>query len=387
MIRFTTVTKDFGTGSPALSNVTLTVNPGEFVFLTGPSGSGKTTLLKLITKEYTPTTGEIEFDGQILNDLRGSKIHHHRRRIGVVFQDYRLLPELNVWENIALALQIVGKHQDEIEERVTDLLELIQLTDKAYHFPTQLSGGESQRVSIARALATAPQVLLADEPTGNLDPQNSAMIAKLFHKIHSLGTTVLFATHDSSILSQLDHRRIYLEKGVVLSDTPKGQAVSKSPGKSEPKSVPAETKPSQKSEAPSVTPVTSTVVTEITATVLPPAAESPEPVSSKTMGKTRFQRFVANLPFQKKTSPPPAPPAEPKTTQSSQPSPKNEVADEAEPVAVTATVQVETLEPSEPKLPDQNTTSAKKPAKETKEAVKKPKKSVKEISLDEEDEE
>lgn len=219
MITFSSVTKKFGNEPPALENVSFGVDAGEFVFLTGNSGSGKTTLLKLLIREYVPTSGEIEFDGQKLNKLKNSQIHHHRRRIGMVFQDYRLLPELNVWENIALALQITGKKSAEIEERVTDLLELVQLTEKAYYFPNQLSGGEAQRISIARALATAPHVLLADEPTGNLDQQNTMMIAKLFHKIHELGTTILFATHDASILNSFSHRQLHLDKGKLVSDS------------------------------------------------------------------------------------------------------------------------------------------------------------------------
>lgn len=219
MIVYENVTKQFGDNPPSVVDINIQVEPGEFIFLTGHSGSGKTTLLKLLTKEYLITDGEIQFDGQPLSKLKSGKLHHHRRKIGVIYQDYRLLPELNVWENIALALEIIGKPQREIEERVTDLLELVQLTDKAFFFPAELSGGESQRVGIARALATAPNVLLADEPTGNLDLQNSLMIARLFSKIHELGTTVLFATHDLAVLDHLSHRRITLEKGRVVIDT------------------------------------------------------------------------------------------------------------------------------------------------------------------------
>ncbi len=219
MITFASVTKKFGDEPPALEDVSFDVEPGEFVFLTGNSGSGKTTLLKLLIREYVPTTGEVEFEGQPLSKLRSSQIHTHRRRIGMVFQDYRLLPDLNVWENIALALQIAGKKAPEIEERVTDLLNLVQLTEKAYYFPNQLSGGEAQRISIARALATAPSVLLADEPTGNLDPQNTMTIAKLFHKIHELGTTILFATHDTAILNAYPSRQLHLDKGKLVSDS------------------------------------------------------------------------------------------------------------------------------------------------------------------------
>ncbi len=219
MIRFNNVTKDFGGETPALDDVSFEIETGEFVFLTGHSGSGKSTLLKIITKEYVPTSGDVEFDDVALSQIRGGKIHKHRRQIGVVFQDYRLLPELNIWENIALPLEIIGKKKAEIEERVTDLLELVQLTDKAHVFPSQLSGGESQRVGVARALATAPTVLLADEPTGNLDPQNTMLIAKLFNKINELGTTIIFATHDPTVLNALSHRRLNLTKGKVSEDT------------------------------------------------------------------------------------------------------------------------------------------------------------------------
>lgn len=219
MIRFKNVTKDFGGEIPALVDVSFEIGDGEFVFLTGHSGSGKSTLLKIITKEYVPSAGDVDFNDVPLSKIKGRKIHQHRRKIGVVFQDYRLLPELNIWENIALPLEIAGKKNAEIEERVTDLLELVNLTDKAHVFPSQLSGGESQRVGVARALATAPAVLLADEPTGNLDPQNTLLIAKLFHKINELGTTIIFATHDQIILETLKHRQLHLNKGKLEHDT------------------------------------------------------------------------------------------------------------------------------------------------------------------------
>ena len=227
MIRFTNVTKDFGGELPALDDVTFDIQDGEFIFLTGHSGSGKSTLLKIITKEYVPTSGDVEFNNTLLSKIRGGKVHKHRRQIGVVFQDYRLLPELNIWENIALPLEIIGKKNSEIEERVTDLLELVQLTEKAHVFPSQLSGGESQRVGVARALATAPSVLLADEPTGNLDPQNTMLIARLFHRINELGTTIIFATHDPAILNNLPHRRINLTKGKISEDVPSSGAKMK----------------------------------------------------------------------------------------------------------------------------------------------------------------
>lgn len=233
MIRFNNVTKDFGGEIPALDDVSFEIETGEFVFLTGHSGSGKSTLLKIITKEYVPTSGDVDFDDTPLSKIKGGKVHKHRRQIGVVFQDYRLLPELNIWENIALPLEIMGKKNQEIEERVTDLLELVQLTDKAHDFPSQLSGGESQRVGVARALATAPTVLLADEPTGNLDPQNTMMIAKLFNRINELGTTIIFATHDPTVLNALSHRRLNLSKGKIDEDTKSKKEKHVKPAKAE----------------------------------------------------------------------------------------------------------------------------------------------------------
>lgn len=220
MIVFSSVSKQFLPDTYALKDVSFEINPGELVLLTGPSGSGKTTLMRLLTKEYAPTSGEIFFHNINLNDIKNSQVHEHRRKIGVVFQDYKLIPELNVWENIALPLSIIGKSESEIEERVTDLLELVSLTDKALHFPKQLSGGEAQRISIARALSTAPAIIFADEPTGNLDKDNSLQIAKLLTKINELGTTIVFATHDHDVLDILNgERHIVLEQGKLKSDT------------------------------------------------------------------------------------------------------------------------------------------------------------------------
>jgi len=220
MIVFSSVSKQFLPDVYALKDISFEVDPGEFVVLTGPSGSGKTTIMKLLTKEYSPTSGEILFHEVNLNNIPDSKIHEHRRKIGVVFQDYNLIPELNVWENIALPLSIIGKSESDIEERVTDLLGLVSLIDKAMYFPKQLSGGEAQRISIARALSTAPSIIFADEPTGNLDRDNSLQIARLLSKINELGTTILFATHDHDVINQLDnHRHIVLLEGAIASDS------------------------------------------------------------------------------------------------------------------------------------------------------------------------
>jgi cell division transport system ATP-binding protein len=222
MIIFSSVSKQFIPDIFALQDISFEINPGEFVVITGPAGSGKTTLMKLLTKEYNPTSGEIIFHEINLNEIPDSKLHEHRRKIGVVFQDYKLISELNVWENIALPLSIIGKEETEIEERVTDLLELVSLTEKAFMFPKQLSGGEAQKVSIARALSTAPAIIFADEPTGNLDKDNSLLIAKLLTKINELGTTILFATHDHDVIDNLyNHRHITLDDGNMVKDTGK----------------------------------------------------------------------------------------------------------------------------------------------------------------------
>lgn len=222
MLKFIQVSKQYLDDKPALENVSFEIDKGELVLITGPSGSGKTTLLKLITKELEPSTGEIFFGDQDLGKLKRSKIPYHRRKIGAVFQDYKLLPELNVWENIALALSILGHPDSEIEEKVTDLLKLVGLADKAYLFPHQLSGGEAQRISIARALSTAPQIIFADEPTGNLDAENSLIVAKLLKKINELGTTVIVTTHDPVVIKYLGFaHKMVIENGTLLDENGK----------------------------------------------------------------------------------------------------------------------------------------------------------------------
>lgn len=245
MITFEAVSKAFGDDSFALQDISFTIHPGELVVITGHSGSGKTTLMKLLTKEYEPTDGEIYFEEQALSQIKKNRVHHHRRKIGVVFQDYKLIPDLNVWENIALALQIIGQKQSEIEQRVTDLLHLISLENKAFLFPSQLSGGEAQRVSIARALATAPRLIFADEPTGNLDTQTSQSIARLLQKINKLGTTVMVATHDVSVLDMLSRERhIQLQQGKLTKDSGShSPKIKKSSPSHSPVAEPASTSP------------------------------------------------------------------------------------------------------------------------------------------------
>ncbi|NCN87622.1 MAG: ATP-binding cassette domain-containing protein [Candidatus Pacebacteria bacterium] len=222
MLKFIRVTKKYNPDKIALDSVTFNVDSGELILITGPSGSGKTTILKLLNKEEEPTDGEIYFKEENINSLRRSRVPLHRRKIGAVFQDYKLLPELNIWENIALALSILGHPDHEIEEKVTDLLKLVDLTDKAYLFPHQLSGGEAQRISIARALSTAPELIFADEPTGNLDEDNSRIVAKLLKKINELGTTVIVTTHDPVVIKTLSGaRKMTLENGELTDSKQK----------------------------------------------------------------------------------------------------------------------------------------------------------------------
>lgn len=210
IIVFKTVTQQFPNGTVAFRNLDFSVDSGETVLITGPSGSGKTTIMRLLIGEYQPTKGEILFEDKPLSKAYRNRLHLHRRQVGVVFQDYKLIEELNVWENIALPLFIKGERQNTIEERVTDLLKLVELTDKALVFPRQLSGGEAQRISIARALANSPKVIFADEPTGNLDEDNSKHIIKILTKINQLGTTLILATHDPVIIDEIKAKRIDL---------------------------------------------------------------------------------------------------------------------------------------------------------------------------------
>lgn len=218
MIKFNTVTKKFPDGTVALDNVSFEVQDGEFVFLVGPSGAGKTTLLRLLLKEYEPSSGEIVIDEHNLKKLGGGKITELRRKIGVVFQDLKLLTDRSVYENIALSLWILGKNDKEVREEVLEKLKLVGLEDQEKFFPSQLSGGEMQRVAIARALVGQPKYLLADEPTGNVDDANTWKIMKILDKVNKAGTTVLMATHNSEIVDTMNKRVVRLEGGHVISD-------------------------------------------------------------------------------------------------------------------------------------------------------------------------
>lgn len=220
ILRYIHATKQFAPDAYGVMDVNFEVEPGELVVITGHTGSGKTTLMKLLTREYSLTEGELYFNDTPVHDLKSSKVHLHRRQIGVVYQDYRLIKDLTAWENVALPLYITGKKEDEVEQRVSDLLNLIKLTDKHDLFPSQLSGGEAQRVSIARSLALAPELIFADEPTGNLDTDTSKMIALLLAKINELGTTVLLSTHDLTLLDVFTkERHVQLEKGAIVKDS------------------------------------------------------------------------------------------------------------------------------------------------------------------------
>ena len=227
MIFFDNVSKIYSPTSTALEGVTLRIQPKEFVSLVGPSGSGKTTLLRLLIAEERPTEGRVFFDQDEITALRPKELPYLRRRIGKVFQDYRLLPTKTAMENVAFAMEASGKSAEEILHDVPQVLELVGLTDKMSHFPHELSGGELQRVAIARALVNRPEVFLADEPTGNLDPVNTWEIIRLLLKINELGTTVILATHDKEIIDALDRRGIELEKGRVVRDEERGKYISK----------------------------------------------------------------------------------------------------------------------------------------------------------------
>jgi len=221
MIVFDQVTKKFPNGTKALKEISFHIKPKEFVFITGHSGAGKTTLLRLLLREFMPSSGSILVDKVNISSLSPKEIPKLRQQIGAAFQDFKLLPDWTISENIGLSLEILGKTDSEKEKRTTHLLELIGLKDKGNLFPSQLSGGELQRVAIARALATEPKVLFADEPTGNLDHQTASNIMQLLKDINNLGTTVITATHNHRYLDGLKDRNIELEKGKIIKDTGK----------------------------------------------------------------------------------------------------------------------------------------------------------------------
>jgi cell division transport system ATP-binding protein len=223
VIRFETVTKAYNASKrPALDAIDVEIEKGEFVFLVGASGSGKSTFLRLILREARPSYGRVYVAGKEINRLAGWKIPGLRRQIGTVFQDFRLLPNKTVTENVAFALQVIGKSRRIIERVVPETLELVGLSGKGDRMPDELSGGEQQRVAVARAFVNRPMILIADEPTGNLDPTTSVGIMKLLDRINRTGTTVLMATHDSGIVDQMRKRVIELDAGRVVRDQSRG---------------------------------------------------------------------------------------------------------------------------------------------------------------------
>jgi cell division transport system ATP-binding protein len=218
IIKFKNVTKEYKDGLKGLDKIDLEIHPGEFVFLIGSSGAGKTTLMKHIVKEEIPTDGEIHVDGEDLSEIKSNKVPYLRRKIGFIYQDFKLLDTKNAFENVALSLQVAGKDAEQIEKVVPRLIELVGLTGKEDKFPHNLSGGEKQRLTIARALAHEPKILLADEPTGNLDKTATWVVVDLIKKINDWGTTIIFGTHDLELVKTLKKRVIQIEKGKIVKD-------------------------------------------------------------------------------------------------------------------------------------------------------------------------
>ena len=222
MIKLEHVSKSYSAGIPALNDVNLEIEDGEFVFIVGDSGSGKSTLIKLLLKELEPTEGVITVDGKVLSKIKRKQVPKYRRNVGVVFQDFRLLKDRNVYDNVAFAQKVVGESNSHIRKKVPIMLSTVGLAAKYRSFPRQLSGGEQQRVAIARALINEPDILLADEPTGNLDNNNAWEIMKLLEEINAKGTTVLVVTHNLEIVKVMKKRVITVKKGTIVSDSKQG---------------------------------------------------------------------------------------------------------------------------------------------------------------------
>lgn len=223
VISFDNVTKQYkNTSAPALDRITLNIEQGDFVFLVGASGSGKSSLLRLLLKEETATSGIVTVDGINVAKLRNRKVPAFRRTMGIVFQDFRLLPGKTVFDNVAFGMEVIGKPKSEIARKVPALLELVGLDEKSHRLPSELSGGEQQRVALARAFINQPKLLLADEPTGNLDPATSVGIMKLLDRINRIGTTVIMATHDVAIVDQMRKRIVQMENGRLVRDQERG---------------------------------------------------------------------------------------------------------------------------------------------------------------------
>ena len=222
VIAFRDVVKTYEGGDVGLAGASFTIRRGDFVFLVGHSGSGKSTVMKLLLKETEATSGTIEVAGRDLGEITGKKVPHYRRNIGAVFQDYKLLPSRTVYDNVAYALQVTGGTRRDVREKVPDILRLTGLSLKLHNYPDQLSGGEQQRVSVARAFVNHPPLLLADEPTGNLDPETSIGIMQLLYRINRTGTTVVVATHDHQLVDRMRRRVIELRNGLIIRDQVSG---------------------------------------------------------------------------------------------------------------------------------------------------------------------
>lgn len=222
MIEFRDVTVIYDKDIVGLDGVSFTINDGEFVFLVGKTGAGKSSAIKLLTGEIKPTSGDVVVDGIVVNALKRSKIPYLRRAQGVVFQDFRLLPNKTVYENVAFAMEIIGKSRKEIARKVPKILALVGLADRAANYPNEISGGEQQRVSIARALVNSPSLIIADEPTGNLDVETSAEVMSLFDEINKMGTTIVMVTHSKKIVNDMCRRVIQLENGSLVRDEENG---------------------------------------------------------------------------------------------------------------------------------------------------------------------
>jgi cell division transport system ATP-binding protein len=225
MIHYDKVTKIYDGGQHAVEDVNLSIDAGEFVFIVGHSGAGKTTLLKMLFAEVSPTSGSVFFDSRPIGELSNKELLDMRRNMGTVFQDFRLIPTKTIYENIAFALEVAGKADEDIQADVPHVLELVGLSDKMWSFPRELSGGEQQRVAIARAIVNQPAVLIADEPTGNLDPINTHDVVEILKKINDLGTTVILATHNRSVVDSVGKRVVTMDQGRLIRDDKMGKYI------------------------------------------------------------------------------------------------------------------------------------------------------------------
>lgn len=222
MITFDNISMQYDSKHTALRNINIKIDKGEFVFIVGPSGAGKSTFVKMLTHELTPASGKVIVDGVDITNLNRSEVPYYRRKLGIVFQDFRLLQEKTVFENIAFVLRVTGTKSKEIKERVAKVLSLVGLKNKANDYPSKLSGGEQQRIAIARALVNQPLLLIADEPTGNLDPVISEEIMELFNHINHMGTTIIMVTHNKELVNSMHKRVVSIEDGLIVNDVKKG---------------------------------------------------------------------------------------------------------------------------------------------------------------------